>query len=141
MKRKFKEEVDEETTAKSKEKERKRQSRWGPQAVKVEPVVAFPQQTAFVAGPSSSAPNSVLSRSSVLSRITSADPQILSYAVRVFGTTDLSEEQWKQCLDQVKVLFLNYLFHIHISDYYFYFFFRCNTCTKKCFVKSRKRNV
>jgi hypothetical protein len=39
-----------------------------------------------------------------LSRITSADPQILTYAVRVFGTTDLTEDQWKQCLDQVKVL-------------------------------------
>jgi len=58
-------------------------------------------QTAL-AGPSST-PNSILSRSSILSRITTADPQILNYAVRVFGTTDLSEDQWKQCMDQVKV--------------------------------------
>lgn len=45
----------------------------------------------------------MLARSTILSRITSADPQILTYAVRVFGTTDLTEDQWKQCMDQVKV--------------------------------------
>jgi len=63
---------------------------------------------AALAGPSS-ASNSILSRSSILSRITSADPQILNYAVRVFGTTDLSEDQWKQCMDQVKVQYLTLL--------------------------------
>lgn len=56
-----------------------------------------------IAGPSTTN-QTVLGRSSFLSRITSADPQILTYAVRVFGTTDLTEDQWKQCLDQVKVL-------------------------------------
>lgn len=61
-------------------------------------------QTAL-AGPSST-PNSILSRSSILSRITTADPQILNYAVRVFGTTDLSEDQWKQCMDQVKMQYV-----------------------------------
>lgn len=55
-----------------------------------------------LAGPSM-ANQTVLGRSLFLSRITSADPQILTYAVRVFGTTDLTEDQWKQCMDQVKV--------------------------------------
>lgn len=62
----------------------------------------MPPPNVCFAGPSM--PNqTVLARSSVLSRITTADPQILTYAVRVFGTTDLTEEQWKQCMDQVKV--------------------------------------
>lgn len=57
------------------------------------------------AGPSTTN-QTVLGRSSFLSRITSADPQILTYAVRVFGTTDLTEDQWKQCLDQVKMQYV-----------------------------------
>lgn len=106
MKRKFKEEADDLENSKFKERERKRQSRWGPQEVKVEPVAvanSVPIPNMGFAGPSSTN-QTVLARSSVLSRITSADPQILTYAVRVFGTTDLTEDQWKQCMDQVKVM-------------------------------------
>ena len=29
--------------------------------------------------------------------------QLVQYAIRVFGSTDLSESQWKQCEDQMKV--------------------------------------
>ncbi|XP_032783973.2 SURP and G-patch domain-containing protein 1 isoform X2 [Daphnia magna] len=109
-KRKFKEEAEESENSKFKEKERKRQSRWGPQEVKVEPALAMnsgPISSAHLgfAGPSM-ANQTVLGRSSFLSRITSADPQILTYAVRVFGTTDLTEDQWKQCMDQVKMQYV-----------------------------------
>lgn len=106
FKRKFKEEADDSENSKLKERERKRQSRWGPQEVKTEPA---PLAVSSVPIPNLGFPGlsttnqSVLARSSVLSRITSADPQILTYAVKVFGTTDLTEEQWKQCMDQVKV--------------------------------------
>ena len=31
------------------------------------------------------------------------NPSLLAYAERVFGSTELSEEQWKQCQDQLKV--------------------------------------
>ncbi|KAI9562350.1 hypothetical protein GHT06_013315 [Daphnia sinensis] len=109
-KRKFKEEAEEPENSKFKEKERKRQSRWGPQEVKIEPALAMnsaPNSSAHLgfAGPSM-ANQTILGRSSFLSRITSADPQILTYAVRVFGTTDLTEDQWKQCMDQVKMQYV-----------------------------------
>ena len=107
MKRKFKEELNEdEEPAKAREKERKRLSRWGPQEEKVEPKLE-PKMEPNDENPLSFPNHTVLARSSFLSRITSADPQILTYAQRVFGTTDLSEDQWKQCMDQVKVNNIN----------------------------------
>ncbi|XP_046441957.1 SURP and G-patch domain-containing protein 1-like isoform X2 [Daphnia pulex] len=110
LRRKFKEEPDDsENSSKLKERERKRQSRWGPQEVKIEPPTINPVPISNVHmgfdGPSTTN-QTVLGRSSFLSRITSADPQILTYAVRVFGTTDLTEDQWKQCLDQVKMQYV-----------------------------------
>jgi len=35
--------------------------------------------------------------------VTKTDPELIQYAIRVFGTTDLSESQWKQCEDQIKM--------------------------------------
>ena len=32
-----------------------------------------------------------------------ANPSLLAYAQRVFGSVDLDEAQWKQCEDQLKV--------------------------------------
>jgi splicing factor 4 len=121
LKRKFKEEPDRDDQEASndeaqlaKERERKRQSRWGPQQPVIKEEKLTQSATSSVSSPSSSSsfynpspaqqPTSILARSAVLSRITTADPQILTYAVRVFGTTDLTEEQWKQCMDQVKVI-------------------------------------
>lgn len=109
MKRKFKEEADGSVSNNLGERERKRQSRWGPQdsKIKIEPnVAASPISMPNIGLAGTSGVNqTVLARSSVLSRITTADPQILTYAVKVFGTTDLTEDQWKQCMDQVKVSF------------------------------------
>ena len=96
LKRKIKQEPEDFDESKTAERERKRQSRWGPQEIKSEPGSA-----GLPLGPG--AHQSFLARSAVLSRITSADPQILQYAVKLFGTTDLTEDQWKQCMDQVKV--------------------------------------
>ena len=90
---------------------------------------------------SSTGNHTVLARSSVLSRITSADPQILTYAVRVFGTTDLTEDQWKQCMDQVKV----YKYHIMVICRFSLFIFSNNCVTdaiclpRNATEKARKR--
>jgi hypothetical protein len=32
-----------------------------------------------------------------------ANPQLVQYALRVFGSTDLTDDQWRQCEDQIKV--------------------------------------
>ena len=104
MKRKFKEEADDIENNKMKERERKRQSRWGPQEATHQAPSMVSMSNPDMGFPGTSVANqTVLARSAVLSRITSADPQILTYAVKVFGTTDLTEDQWKQCMDQVKV--------------------------------------
>ena len=34
-----------------------------------------------------------------------SNPQLIQYAIKVFGSTDLEESQWKQCEDQLKVRF------------------------------------
>ena len=39
----------------------------------------------------------------MLTSLTRNNPAIIAYANRVFGTLDLSESQWKQCEDQMKV--------------------------------------
>ena len=76
------------------------------------------------AGPSTSLlmnNSAIMGQSSILSRITS-DPQILTYAVRVFGTTDLTEDQWKQCMDQIKVITFFYNFGFWMLRKEFLFF-------------------
>ncbi|CAG0888551.1 unnamed protein product [Cyprideis torosa] len=32
-----------------------------------------------------------------------SDPELVKYAIRVYGHTDLTEDQWKQCEDQIKL--------------------------------------
>ena len=66
-------------------KKRKR-NRWGDESDKVD-----------LSGPVSvTVPNALIG-------ITKTDPELIQYAMKVFGTTDLSESQWKQCEDQIKV--------------------------------------
>jgi len=38
-----------------------------------------------------------------LSEIQRSNPGLVSYAIKVFGTTELSDAQWKQCEDQLKM--------------------------------------
>ncbi|CAG0881017.1 unnamed protein product [Darwinula stevensoni] len=47
-----------------------------------------------IGGPSTSTIGAPIGRS---------DPQLIAYAVRVYGNTNLTEEQWKQCEDQIKL--------------------------------------
>ena len=71
--------------AESAPKKRKR-NRWGDESDKVD----------------LSAPL-VVTVPNALTGITKADPELIQYAIKVFGTTDLSDSQWKQCEDQIKV--------------------------------------
>ena len=65
----------------SEEPKRKRRSRWGDK----EPVISAPAPAPALAG------------------VRRPSPALLAYAQRVLGTTELSEEQWRQCEDQLKV--------------------------------------
>ena len=65
----------------SEEPKRKRRSRWGDK----EPVISPPAPAPALAG------------------VRRPGPALLAYAQRVLGTTELSEEQWRQCEDQLKV--------------------------------------
>ena len=74
----------------------KRKSRWGDKSDKV--VLAQPAL--------STASPSILPgmASGPLTSVRRNNPQLVQYAIRVFGTTDLEESQWKQCEDQIKVI-------------------------------------
>ncbi len=72
----------------------RRKSRWGDESDKVEM-----SQPSLV---------NVQGLTSVTS-VRRNNPQLIQYAIRVFGTTDLEESQWKQCEDQIKVIKTNFV--------------------------------
>lgn len=75
-------------------KNRKKRSRWGePQE---EPQVEIPPST-------SNATFHGKRQAPILSAIKRTDPALLSYARQNYGTTDLSEEDWKKCEEHFKV--------------------------------------
>ena len=82
-----------ESSSRKEEQKKKKKSRWGDESDKV--ILAQPQMIGQVAG--SSAPSGT-------------NPQLIQYAIKVFGTTDLDASQWKQCEDQLKVCLLVFIF-------------------------------
>ena len=46
-----------------------------------------------------------------------ANPSLLAYAQRIFGTLDLDEDQWKQCEEQIKVREMLFVRH-NINIFY-----------------------
>ena len=60
-----------------------RKSRWGSESDKA----VIPGQIPVVTNPS----------------VAGKSPELVSYAMKVFGSVDLEEHQWKQCQDQLKV--------------------------------------
>ena len=85
--------IEESTSRKAEDANRKRKSRWGDESEKVniaQPGV-FPASQLPVPGGS----NNQIQR----------NPQLIQYAIQVFGSTDLEDSQWKQCEDQLKVKF------------------------------------
>ena len=81
-----------ESSSRKEEQKKKKKSRWGDESDKV--ILAQPQMIGQVAG--SSAPPGT-------------NPQLIQYAIKVFGTTDLDASQWKQCEDQLKVCLLVFI--------------------------------
>jgi len=93
-----------------KDEPKKRKSRWGKQ----EPPVSIPSQsvpaTCSVGAPGVAIPTALggtvqklVTPSPKLTDISSGNPGLVAYAHRVFGTSDLTGAQWKQCEDQYKM--------------------------------------
>lgn len=79
-------------------KNRKKRSRWGEQ------VESRPQQQQQISGPSTSNnPFHGKRPAPKLSGITRTDPALLNYARQNYGTTDMSEEDWRKCEEHFKV--------------------------------------
>ncbi|KAG5892651.1 hypothetical protein JTB14_025445 [Gonioctena quinquepunctata] len=85
------------------EKKRKRRSRWGEKETITEPpAVVFNMQPIVnppllpVTSPTNQGPV-------MLSKVTRTDPGLLQYAVNTYGTTNLSEEDWKKAEDHYKI--------------------------------------
>ena len=76
--------IAESTSRKEEQKKKAKKSRWGDESDKV-----------------------VLAQPGILPMTGTAPPgthpQLIQYAIKVFGTTDLEASQWKQCEDQMKV--------------------------------------
>ena len=70
---------------------RKRKRRWGDEndKVQLDAPVLLPTPGILPSGP--------------LTSVGKSNPELVQYAIRVFGSTDLTESQWKQCEDQIKV--------------------------------------
>ena len=99
--------IDESTSRKEdaqKPKDSKRKSRWGDEAEKVN--IAQPGVLPVLPGTGSGSGNVIPKRS---------NPNLIRYAIQVFGTSDLEESQWKQCEDQLKVI-MSQIISFRISD-------------------------
>jgi splicing factor 4 len=48
----------------------------------------------------------------LLTKVTRTDPALIQYAVQAFGTSNLSEDDWKKAEDHYKVMFI-YLRFMH----------------------------
>jgi len=93
-----------------KDEPKKRKSRWGKQ----EPPATIPSlsltPSCSVGAPGVAIPTALggtvqklVTPSPKLTEIGSGNPGLVAYAHRVFGTSDLTEAQWKQCEDQYKM--------------------------------------
>jgi len=74
-----------------------------------------------IGGTSSTKPTLIPANQPLLSQIKYSDPEVIQYAKRVFGTTNLTDAQWKQCTDQLKVKYSrSLLLSLPISPFLFY---------------------
>ena len=96
-------------------KAKRKSSRWGDENDKV----------AISAG-TGNIPGMVLPPGMANPAAMNQSPQLMQYAIKVFGTTDLEESQWKQCEDQLKVIK-----HPNFRRFYQYSLF--NFIRKVCF--------
>jgi len=78
-----------ESYSRKEEQKKKKKSRWGDESDKV-----------VLAQPGSVLPQMMMTGSNAPP---GTHPQLIQYAIKVFGTTDLDASQWKQCEDQLKM--------------------------------------
>ena len=86
--------IDESTSRKEDAQKPKRKSRWGDEDEKVN--IAQPGVLPGLTLPGTGSSGNVIPKRS--------NPNLIRYAIQVFGTSDLEESQWKQCEDQLKVI-------------------------------------
>lgn len=94
---------------------KKRKSRWGKQEPDVEPPKMMSISTPVVPAVGIGAPGvaiptqlggmvqKLVTPQTKLAELNAGNPALVAYAKRVFGSTDLSDAQWKQCEDQLKM--------------------------------------
>ncbi|KAF2900883.1 hypothetical protein ILUMI_05288 [Ignelater luminosus] len=84
---------------------RKRKSRWGEKDCSVPPptVVMASPPSLTVPPQISLIPNIQATGPVMLSKITRNDPALIQYALNTYGTTNLSEEDWKKAEDNFKI--------------------------------------
>ena len=83
---------------------RKRKRRWGDENDKV-PLgapILLPTPGVLPSGP--------------LKNVGKNNPELIQYAIRVFGSTDLTDSQWKQCEDQIKVYLRSLITKMKLLD-------------------------
>lgn len=89
---------DAQEVAESKSGPTRKKSRWGDESDKVNLPIPGVAEGSMM----SSMCNNVAGMNN-LSGVRRNNPQLIQYAIKVFGTTDLEECQWKQCEDQMKM--------------------------------------
>jgi len=94
---------------------KKRRSRWGKQETDVDPPKIMTVSTAVIPPVGIGAPGvaiptqlggmvqKLVTPQTKLTELNTSNPALVAYAKRVFGGTDLSDSQWKQCEDQLKM--------------------------------------
>ena len=127
--------IEESTSRKADEANRKRKSRWGDESEKVN----IAQPGVFPVSQLPGGSNNQIQR----------NPQLIQYAIQVFGSTDLEDSQWKQCEDQlkvclnfehsVKILFVNQI--LREIDFFFFHFLQMNQVYQQLLVKKKQAEV
>ena len=100
------------------EPKRKRKSRWGNKD-KAAPEVGVSTPSSLgapgVALPTALGSPASLATRTALTPARAANPSLLAYAQRVFGSVDLDEAQWRQCEDQLKASIVYYNSTLNLS--------------------------
>ena len=101
--------VSDDTATNVSEPKKKRRSRWGDKDDSVGPPPTININTDSIGSPGMVMPTALggnitpVQHKPALTPARAANTSLLAYAQRVFGSLELSEDQWKQCEDQLKV--------------------------------------
>lgn len=86
-------------------RKRKRRSRWAPEEADAGPlpITSLPPTNIPPPGYQGTPAAPMPGAGTQLSRVNRTDPGLLRYAIQTFGTTNLSDEDWKKAEDHYKV--------------------------------------